>query len=71
MFAIISNFDFHNNSSRLCWPEGTFIPQSAHVKFAIIFQEKKKNQMERLLKRDKVYSLEIRNEYLLSDLCLD
>lgn len=33
--------------------------------------EKKKNQMKRLLKRDKVYSLEIRNEYLLSDLCLD
>lgn len=71
MFAIISNFDFHNNSSWLCWPEGTFIPQSAHVKFAIISQEKKKNQMEKLLKRDKVYSLEIRNEYLLSDLCLD
>lgn len=31
----------------------------------------RKNQMKRLLKRDKVYSLEIRNEYLLSDLCLD
>lgn len=71
MFAIISNLDFHNNSSWLCWPEGNFIPKCARVKFAIIFQEKKKNQMESLLKRDKVYSLEIRNEYLLSDLCLD
>lgn len=69
MFAIISNFDFHNNSSWLCWPEGNFIPKCACVKFAIIFQEK--NQMRRLLERDKVYSLEIRNEYLLSDLCLD
>lgn len=70
MFAIISNLDFHNNSSWPCWPEGYFIPKCARVKFAIIFQEKK-NQMEQLLKRDKVYSLEIRNEYLLSDLCLD
>lgn len=70
MFAIIANFDFHNNSSWFCWPEGNFIPKRACVKFTIIFQEKK-NQIKRLLKRDKVYSLEIRNEYLLSDLCLD
>lgn len=41
MFAIISNLNFHNNSSWLCWPEGNFIPKCAHVKFAIIFQEKK------------------------------
>lgn len=31
----------------------------------------RKNPMKRLLKRDKVYSLEMRNEYLLSALCLD